>query len=247
MIMTPTFIYLTWPWLLKLTPGHPMVYSGSQSDCVINILNLTCSNMIFLPKLALSTVFSISFMASQFSSMSEAKHLRFSNNFSLAHPVCNHLQILYRHLHYRTKIWPFPFPSALHTYTHTTINWNTTKESCIKDLLAFTLGPRQPILNTFLRVIFWPKSHITSLLNSKPFMHVCICAQSCPILCHPMDCSLTGSSVHGIFQARIMEWVAISFSRGSSWSKDRTHVSCVSCIGRQVFCQLSHQGPSLPN
>ena len=41
-------------------------------------------------------------------------------------------------------------------------------------------------------------------------------AKSCPTLWHPMDCSLTGSSVHGILQARILEWVAISFSRGSS-------------------------------
>ena len=39
-------------------------------------------------------------------------------------------------------------------------------------------------------------------------------AQSCPTLCDPMDCSLSGSSVHGILQARILEWVAISFSRG---------------------------------
>ena len=41
-------------------------------------------------------------------------------------------------------------------------------------------------------------------------------AQSCPTLCDPVDCSPTGSSVHGILQARILEWVAISFSRGSS-------------------------------
>ena len=41
-------------------------------------------------------------------------------------------------------------------------------------------------------------------------------SQSCPTLCNPMDCSLPSSSVHGIFQARILEWVAISFSRGSS-------------------------------
>ena len=43
----------------------------------------------------------------------------------------------------------------------------------------------------------------------------------------PMDCSLPGSSVHGIFQARILEWVAISFSRGSSQPRDRTWVSCI--------------------
>ena len=52
-------------------------------------------------------------------------------------------------------------------------------------------------------------------------------AQSCPTLCNPMDCSLWGSSVHGIFQARVLEWVAISFSRGSSRPRDWTRVSCI--------------------
>ena len=50
-------------------------------------------------------------------------------------------------------------------------------------------------------------------------------SQSCPTLCDPMDCSPPGSSVHGIFQARILEWVAISFSRGSSRPRDWTWVS----------------------
>ena len=50
-------------------------------------------------------------------------------------------------------------------------------------------------------------------------------AQSCPTLCDPMDCSLPGSSVHGIFQARRLEWVAISFSRRSSRPRDWTRVS----------------------
>ena len=49
--------------------------------------------------------------------------------------------------------------------------------------------------------------------------------QSCLTLCNPMDCSPPGSSVHGILQARILEWVAISFSRGSSQPRDRTQVS----------------------
>ena len=51
-------------------------------------------------------------------------------------------------------------------------------------------------------------------------------AQSCPTLCNPTDCSLPGSSVHGIFQARVLEQVAISFSRRSSQPRDRTWVSC---------------------
>ena len=50
--------------------------------------------------------------------------------------------------------------------------------------------------------------------------------QSCPTLCIPMDCSLPGSSVRGILQARIVEWVAIPFSRESSQPRNRTHISC---------------------
>ena len=52
-------------------------------------------------------------------------------------------------------------------------------------------------------------------------------AQSCPILCDPMNCSLPGSSIHGIFQARILEWAAISFSRRASQPRDQTWVSCI--------------------
>ena len=49
-----------------------------------------------------------------------------------------------------------------------------------------------------------------------------------------MDCILPGSSVHGILQARILEWGTISFSRGSFWLRDQTHISCISCIGRKI-------------
>ena len=52
-------------------------------------------------------------------------------------------------------------------------------------------------------------------------------AQSCPTLCEPMDCSLPGCSIQGIFQARILEWVAISFSRGSPRPRDHTRVACI--------------------
>ena len=55
-------------------------------------------------------------------------------------------------------------------------------------------------------------------------------AQSCLTLCNPMDCSSPGSSIYGIFQARILEWVVILFSRGSSPPKHRTQVFCT--VGR---------------
>ena len=66
-------------------------------------------------------------------------------------------------------------------------------------------------------------------------MHVSSVAQSCLTLCNPMDCSPPGFSVHGIFQARILEWVAISYSRGSSWNMGQTLISCVSCCSRWIL------------
>ena len=57
-----------------------------------------------------------------------------------------------------------------------------------------------------------------------------------------MDCSPPGSSVHGISQARILEWAAISFSRGSSWPRNQTWVYWIFCIGRWVLYLLSHWG-----
>ena len=59
--------------------------------------------------------------------------------------------------------------------------------------------------------------------------------QLCPNLCVPMDFSLPGSSVHGILQARILEWVAMPSSRGSSWPRDRTHVSMSPALAGEFF------------
>ena len=60
-------------------------------------------------------------------------------------------------------------------------------------------------------------------------------AQSCLNLWNPMDCSPPGSSVHGIFQARILGWAAISYSKETSWPKNQTRVFCVSSIVRQIL------------
>ena len=64
-----------------------------------------------------------------------------------------------------------------------------------------------------------------------------------PTLCNSMDCSSPGSSVHGILQARIQEWVAIPFSREYSWPKDRTWVSCI--IGKLFTIWATREAPSL--
>jgi len=75
-------------------------------------------------------------------------------------------------------------------------------------------------------------------------MRVCSVAQACPTLWDPMDYSLPGSSVHGILQVRILEWVAISLSRGSSQPRDQT---CVSCTAGGFFtCRAIREALEFP-
>ena len=78
-----------------------------------------------------------------------------------------------------------------------------------------------------LRVIPWSEwvFCICQLLTVSSQESESLVGQLCPTLCHPVDCSLPGSSIHGIFQARVLEWVAIAFSRGSSRPRDQTQVS----------------------
>ena len=79
-----------------------------------------------------------------------------------------------------------------------------------------------------------PKNWTRVLSQVGQWECMCPMAQSYPILCNPMDWSLPGSFVCGIFQERILEWVAISFSREASRPRGRT---CISCIGRQILCR----------
>ena len=86
----------------------------------------------------------------------------------------------------------------------------------------------------------WSTTFITeSMISTSAICTVCVPAPLCPTLFDLMDYSLLGSSIHGIFQSKILEWVAITYSRGSSWPRDWTHVSCASCIGRQVLYHCS--------
>ena len=95
-----------------------------------------------------------------------------------------------------------------------------------------------------LMTVWWiillevPSAEESSAIQGHPFLprgcyRCCHLAdKSCLTLCDPTDCSVPGSSVHGISQTKILECVAISFFRGSSQSRDQTHVSC---IGRQIL------------
>ena len=94
------------------------------------------------------------------------------------------------------------------------------------------------------RQLCWPPIHIHTL-HPSPSTHpksastnTCVHAKSlrpCLTLCDPKDCSPAGYSVRGILQARILEWVAIPFSTGSSQPRDRTHVSYSSCPAVRFF------------
>ena len=84
-------------------------------------------------------------------------------------------------------------------------------KSCTTERLSLSL------LN-YVGLLFWIRVIMVKESESEV-------SQSCPTLCNPVDCSPPGSSVHRILQARILEWVAISFSRGSSQPRDGTQVS----------------------
>ena len=78
----------------------------------------------------------------------------------------------------------------------------------------------------YLKAVYCHPAYLTYMQGV-----VCVRAQSCLTLCNPKDCSPPDSSVHGIFQAITLEWVAVSYSRGSTPPRNQTHVSCISCIG----------------
>ena len=119
-------------------------------------------------------------------------------------------------------------------YSPTILKWEKKK----KNPKPQTFLACRPFKN---KCWIWPMD--SGLLNpdlydlQNPFyLRVCMCAfsvaQSCPTLCDLTDYSLPDSSVQAIFQIRILEWVAISYSRGSSQPRDRAHISCISCTGR---------------
>ena len=90
-------------------------------------------------------------------------------------------------------------------------------------------------------------------LSPRDVVKICMCVFVCVcivllfscvwLFCDPMDYSPPGSSVHGISQEGMLEWVAISFSRGSSWPRDWICVSCISCIGRWILYHWATREP----
>ena len=118
--------------------------------------------------------------------------------------------------------------------------WKTLRRSFKNLKLELPYDPAIPLLGKHPDKTIIQKDTCTPLFIAALFTIAKTCAcvlrpQLCPTLCNPIDCSPPGSTVHGIFQARILEWIAISYSRGSSRPKDRTLIPCISCIGRQIL------------
>ena len=128
-------------------------------------------------------------------------------------------------------IWVLDLDFKIYTKVHPLIAVSWT--SCLNSL-SFSLF-------TYAIAI----SRITNASRHKVIVsEEVLVAQSCPTLCDPMDCSPPGSSVHEIFQARILEWVAISFCRGFSQLRDRTQVSCTA--GRFFTHWATREAPAKP-
>ena len=131
--------------------------------------------------------------------------------------------------------WPFPphlpFPSSSTLAFFLFLDWSVyiyLPHSLYTFLSAWNTAGYH--MASFLLFRSWHKYHF--ITEDFP-VHAClVITQLCLTLCDSMDCS---SSAHRISQARPLEGIAISISRGSSWPKDGTHVPCVSCIGRWIF------------
>ena len=124
------------------------------------------------------------------------------------------------------------FPSVYPDLQENTFRLNLTEPKLLLMCLKETLGNCLTWLCEAIPCSFFPE-------NSR-FRNIRICVHakplpSCLTLCDPMDCSPPGSPVHRILQARMLEWVDIPSSRGSSQRRDQTSVSYVSCIGRSVL------------
>ena len=106
--------------------------------------------------------------------------------------------------------------------------------------LYYSQTPPPPSKIIHIYVVCVHYSYMINIFMSIKILSVR--AQSCPILCNPMDYGPWGASVHGISQARTLEWVAISLSREYSWPRDWNCISCTSYIGRCILYQLHHLG-----
>ena len=139
-----------------------------------------------------------------------------------SHPIClthrKTFPVQFHDLWRSPTLWPYPY-DALYTlpcYTHLHFHMKCKLWIYYLFMIKFCLAPRKTSTKEYI-------------------FNLCVCVwvpQSCPTICDPMDCNPRGSSVHGISQARILDWVAIPFSRVPSQPRDWT---CISSIDRWIL------------
>ena len=132
------------------------------------------------------------------------------------------------------------FPHLLEGVSNKLLTWCTLAllNSFISSLIWFPF-------EIILALLFIFNCHVTKPSNSE-IARMCVCSvtQLCLTLCDPMGCSPPGSCLHGISQTRILEWGAISFSRGPFWPRDGNGIFSVSCLAGG-FLLLSHRALGL--
>ena len=121
----------------------------------------------------------------------------------------------------------FPVTASLQSLLHVCVVFSL----CVSDLLFF-----------LCRYKSWDLGPIVIQYDIVLTCSVYLIAKACPTLLWPLDCSPPGSSAHGIFRARILQWVAISSSRGFSQPRDWTWVSC---IGRWILYSATREARSI--
>ena len=112
-------------------------------------------------------------------------------------------------------------------------------------ILPFKKSPNCIIwqFKNILKFEFFKNHHLSFHIHFLPIGPVCVLSH----ICDPMNYSLPGSSVHGIFHRRILEWFVIYYSRGSSQPRGQTHVFSISCIGRQILYHCAtREAPNRP-
>ena len=163
--------------------------------------------------------------------------IHFTTREVLSHYFFSHSLLLWFHSIHCSSLWCtlFPLLSIFLSFSFCSSNWILSTDLSSNLFFYFFLFLGQ--------VCCW-----ISLLNSSVYSLSYVHAKLSPsrvTLCDPMDCNPPQSSVHGIHQAIILEWVAMCSSRGSSRPRDRTRVSYISCTGRWVLYHYHHLGSPL--
>ena len=160
----------------------------------------------------------------------------YSNNSQLSWLFLSTIRLLYSFIYKKRKVDKLfeQYWCIVLFYNNLLPHWSIIYKS-----FSTVENSMKILLKTRNKTVIWPsipttgsipwENHNWKNIHTPVFIVVmCVCAHLCQTPCNPMDGSPPASSVPGIFLARILEWVAIFYSRGSSWPRDWTHVSCIS-------------------